>query len=216
MSGKLHFKNYKACIFDWDNTLISNWPALLEAYNATLKHYGHAHRLLSVDDEHVMGVSLKDQFPQIFGDQWEEAATLFRGTFGEIHLDHVKPVNGAEAFLKKLYEIQMPCFVVSNKMGSFLKKECENLGWSHYFKSMVGAGDASDDKPSRAPVDMALEGSGITANRDVLFIGDMNVDVETSHNAGLTSVLIRSKGYEGGREPHYVFDHIEELMSFIA
>jgi phosphoglycolate phosphatase len=80
--------------------------------------------------------------------------------------------------------------VVSNKTGELLRREVARLNWSHYFGSIVGAGDAPADKPACEPVHLALEPSGVAAGEEVWFVGDTAVDVECARNSGCIAVLL--------------------------
>lgn len=90
----------------------------------------------------------------------------------------------------------MPVYraVVSNKRGDLLRAEADQLGWTGYFTEIIGAGDAKADKPAPDPVDLALDGSGISRSMAVWYVGDGAIDVECARNAGLTAILIH-----GGR-----------------
>lgn len=180
----------KAIVFDWDNTLIDSWECIHVANNATLSHMGHAEWTMEETRQRV-AKSLRDSFPDIFGHRWEEARDFFYSTFRAIHLDHLKPLPGSGELLAELAKQGVWLAVVSNKNGGFLRKEAEALGWNHYFGRLVGATDAVEDKPSSAPVLMALDGSGLAPSEDVWFAGDSAIDMHCALNAGCAPVLVR-------------------------
>ena len=64
---------------------------------------------------------------------------------GGTHLHHVAPMPGAAEALAA--GAAWPQGVVSNKAGRFLRAEVTHLGWAGHFGAVVGAGDASADKP---------------------------------------------------------------------
>ena len=80
--------------------------------------------------------------------------------------------------------------IVSNKTGELLRREVARLGWSGYFGSIVGAGDAPADKPACEPVHLALASSGVPAGAEVWFVGDTAVDIECARNSGCVGVLL--------------------------
>ena len=80
--------------------------------------------------------------------------------------------------------------MVSNKTGPVLRREAAHLGWTGYFARLVGAGDAAADKPDAAPVDLALDGSGIVCGDAVWYVGDTAIDMECAANAGCVGVLL--------------------------
>jgi phosphoglycolate phosphatase len=114
---------------------------------------------------------------------------MYLSAFERIHLDRLTPMLGAEACLDAL-GAQCYLAIVSNKTGRLLRREVEALGWNDHFGQIVGAGDASSDKPNRAPIDLALAGSGIEAGPAVWYVGDTEIDVATAGAAGCISVLV--------------------------
>jgi phosphoglycolate phosphatase len=71
-----------------------------------------------------------------------------------------------------------------------LRREVTRLGWSEYFGSLVGAGDAPADKPACEPVHLALAASGVPPGPNVWFVGDTAVDIECARNSGCVGVLL--------------------------
>jgi phosphoglycolate phosphatase len=80
--------------------------------------------------------------------------------------------------------------IVSNKVGEFLRREVDRLGWTSFFGSIVGAGDATADKPACEPVHLALAPSGVPAGEEVWFVGDTATDMECARNSGCIGVLL--------------------------
>ena len=180
----------RAILFDWDNTLVDSWAVIHEALVVTFEAMGHVPWTL---DETKLRVrhSLRDAFPRLFGPRWEEARRLYLDAFTAIHLQRLTALEGAEAMLAALAQDSYYLAVVSNKTGPFLRREAEHLGWSRYFRTVVGAGDASADKPDPAVVEAALAGSGI-GPAEAWLVGDTALDVECATAAGCVPVLISS------------------------
>jgi phosphoglycolate phosphatase len=184
----------RGLLFDWDGTLIDNWASIEAAINATLTAWGH--KPWTQDEVRVkVRASLRDSFPAIFGARWEEARRLFYDTIRAHHLETVKALPGAAELIDGLAEDGFHLGVVSNKAGELLRREAAHLGWSGYFKHLVGAGDAPRDKPDPAPVSMALAGSGITPGREVWLVGDTALDMVCAHAAGCVPVLVEGQGH---------------------
>jgi phosphoglycolate phosphatase len=178
-----------AILFDWDNTLVDNWGAIHEALNLTLAAMGHP---TWTYDETRLRVqrSLRDSFPQMFGERWPEARDVYYRSFSEVHLRTLRPMPGAAELLRDLAQRGVYLAVVSNKTGKFLRLEATHLGWDSHFHRLIGATDAPKDKPAVEPVDLALADSGIQRNAAVWFVGDGAVDVECARNAGLSAILV--------------------------
>lgn len=187
MSGGL--SRPRAVLFDWDNTLVDNWATIAEAFNTTLTAMGHQPWTMAETRSRVRA-SLRDSFPRLFGERWPEARRIYVEAFSSRHLETLKPLPEAENLLKALNRGSIWVGVVSNKSGAFLRKEVEHLGWQGYFGSVVGAGDAPNDKPAPDPVHLALAGSGVSAGREVWFVGDTEMDMECAHLSGCVPVLL--------------------------
>lgn len=182
----------KAVLLDWDDTLVDNWGSIHAAMNATLEAMGLPPWTLEKTREQAKH-SLRDSFPALFGSRWPEAKDLFYGNFRTGHLVGLRALPGAGDLLEMLKDSGLYAGVVSNKTGSFLRTEAAHLGWESYFRAIVGATDAAEDKPSAAPVRMALAAGRLEPGPDVWFVGDGRVDMETARRSGCVAVLVRER-----------------------
>ena len=183
-----------AILFDWDNTLVDNWAAIARALNAARGAFGHP----DLSEAEVRGwvrQSMRNSFPAMFGEAWTEARDIFYGSFRAHHLEMLNPLPGAGELLQFLNGLGLYVGIVSNKHGDYLRKEIRHLAWTGYFGRAVGAGDAVEDKPAVAAVDLALSGTGIGRSDAVWFVGDAAIDMECAIRAGCTPVL-RATGDE--------------------
>ncbi len=199
-----------AILFDWDNTLVDTWGVIHDALNATLVTFGHVPWSLAETKVRVRK-SMRDSFPLLFGERWEEAGKVFYDRYKAVHLEKLTPLPGADELLRLLKEDGFYLAVVSNKRGEHLRTEAAHLGWEGYFGRMVGASDAARDKPACEPVDLALSGSGVARGADVWLAGDADIDLECAFNANLISVLVRLAPPDPGEflahpPTHYVAD----------
>ena len=208
----------KAIIFDWDNTLIDSWLVIQDALNATFREFGMKEWSLKETKTYV-AKSMRDSFPEVFGDQWEKAGKSFYTHFQAMHLDRLTPLPGAQQAIEELSEQGIYLGVVSNKTGHLLRAEAKQLGWDKYFGHLIGATDAPNDKPAQDPVHMALADSGIETGQDVWFAGDARVDMECAVNSGCKPVLIRpeppANGEFNGAQPQLYLDAPQKLSNFV-
>ncbi len=179
-------------LFDWDGTLVDNWPVIHEALAVSREAFGLPPWTFTETLEHVSR-SGRESFPKMFGADWQRASEMFYAAFEARHLDALTFLPGAEACLDRLEAAGVPLAIVSNKNGAYLRREAACLGWTGRFQALVGAGDACLDKPDAAPVRMALGGQ---AGR--WLVGDSDTDIRTARNAGLCSAIVP---YAGGPEP---------------
>jgi len=214
----MELKRPKAILFDWDNTLADTWPTIHQALTETFETMGVKPWSFEETKEKVHK-SLRDSFPEIFGDRWEEAGDIYMNNFKRIHLTKLVPLDGAEEVLKAISAKKIYTALVSNKTGENLRKEIDHIGWSKYFAKIIGAKDADEDKPSIKPVLMALAGSGIVPNKDVWFIGDSITDMECAYNATCLPFFYGDQDLTHARfnnyQPHKHFKNHQELLEEI-
>tara|TARA_B100001564_G_scaffold355233_1_gene367186 strand:+ start:1132 stop:1785 length:654 start_codon:yes stop_codon:yes gene_type:complete len=200
----------KAILFDWDNTLADTWPTIHEALTHTFVTMGKEPWTFEQTKEKVHR-SLRDSFPEIFHDKWEEAGQLYLDYFESVHIERLTPIKHAKEMLDALKETGIYTAVVSNKTGYNLRSEISHLGWGHYFAKQIGAKDAKNDKPHPDPIYLALEGSGIEPNKDVWLIGDSLTDLECAYNAKCKPVFYGDQDLTDARFAHVQPDlHISD------
>ena len=182
-------------LYDWDNTLADGWAGIAAALNAVFSAFAMPHWTVA-DTRARVRVSLRDSFPVMFGAEWERARDIFYATLEDAHLRHVVPMPGAAEALAA--GAAWPQGVVSNKQGKFLRAEVAHLGWAGHFGAVVGAGDASADKPDPVPIVLALDRMGRGADASVWYLGDTALDMEAARAAGVTAVLVGDASHDGG------------------
>jgi phosphoglycolate phosphatase len=182
-------------LYDWDNTLVDGWPSITAALNATFDAFSMP--AWTIDDAKArVRVALRESFPVMFGAEWERARDIFYAAFASQHLEHVTPMPGvADALVAGAALLQG---VVSNKAGHYLRAEVRHLGWAGHFGAVIGAGDASADKPDPAPILLALARLGRPADRSVWYLGDTALDMRAARAAGVTAVLVGDASHDGG------------------
>lgn len=192
----------RAVIFDWDNTLVDTWPTITHCYNAVFTAFGMEPWTEQETRARAHG-SLRDTFPVLFGDRWQEAREVFYGSFAACHLETLRPLDGAAELLRDLVDRGVYLAVVSNKVGDPLRLEVGHLGWTGLFAKVVGATDAPRDKPAPDPVTIALSDADLRPGDAVWFIGDTVVDLQCAHATGCVPVLVRAEAPAPGEFSAY-------------
>lgn len=196
-----------AVIFDWDNTLVNTWPIIHAALNATFAEMGKPLWTFDMTKQRVRK-SMRDSFPEIFGENWERAGAFYQTQYRAHHLRDLEPLPDAERLLASIHEAGIYQVVVSNKKGPNLRQEADHLGWSRYFNRIIGSDDAARDKPFRDPVDLAFAESGLAAGPQSWFIGDSDIDLECAKNTGCTAILYGPTPKEHG---HFTETHFQQI-----
>jgi len=180
---------YDAVFFDWDGTLVDSLDFVFDAHNHVRTGMGFTPWTLA---EFVINVkySSRQLYPRIYPGREEEAFLLLATFMEENHLKDIKLIDGALDLLEALAAANIPMGVVSNKRNVFVKKESTHLGWDKYFKIVVGAGYASNDKPDAEPLISALAEAGLKPGERILFVGDTETDLLCARNAGCTAAFL--------------------------
>lgn len=184
-----NLKKPLAIIFDWDNTLVDTWPLIQSAINSTMKHYNREPWSLEkvIDNVHK---SMRDYFPEVFGENWQEAGEIYRNFYQQINKSQLQLLPYAEELINKISQKGIIQFIISNKIGTTLRQEAKKLQVDRHFFSLIGAFDANHDKPNKSVIDLALMGSNIDLSKDHLwFIGDTIADVECAYNSGCQPII---------------------------
>lgn len=182
----------QAVFFDWDGTLADSFKFL---YGAHL----HVHALLSMEPfsleafEGYFGGPREKLYTEIYGGRREEAKAHFEAYVLANHLGGFEPMPGAPELIETVRARKLFAGVVSNKKANLITQEIRHMGWDDIFPAIVGAGEAEEDKPSPAPLLLALERGGITAPRTAIwYVGDKDTDILCAKAAGCVSVFIEN------------------------
>lgn len=185
-----------ALLWDWDNTLADGWAAIAAGLNAAFAGFGMP-AWTPEETRARVRLSLADSFPPLFGPDWPRARDLFYAEVRARHLAVLRPMPGAGALLEAAARVA-PMAVVSNKQGALLRAEVAHLGWEAHFRALVGAGDATADKPDPAPLRLALAACGVPTGASAWYVGDTGLDMRAARAAGCRAVLLGDARHDGG------------------
>ena len=124
----------KAVLFDWDNTLVDSWGTIHAALWQTFTTMDVEPWSLEETRRRVR-YSMRESFPALFGDAWEEAARTFYDAFERLHLERLAPQQGAGELLAAWVA------------GSELPDEARYLSLARYEDPAV-AGALASEAPS--------------------------------------------------------------------
>ncbi len=210
-----HILNAEAVFFDWDGTLVDSFAFLHKAHN-------HVRGVLGIEPFSLdvfagyFGQPREKLYTELYGDFRDEAKGHFEAFVLANHIHDLKPIDGGEKILEWFASAGIPCGVVTNKKGSLVSAEIESFGWGKYFVSVVGAGEAEADKPSAAPLLLALEQAGIACPMEkILYVGDTDNDLLCAQSAGAHSILIAEAAeYSALSAAHKIDTHFDSCKSF--
>lgn len=191
-------KKYKLAIFDMDGTILDTLEDLTDSTNYALRKNGF--RELTIDEvRKIVGNGLymeaKRATPE--GSDEETVMAVYNDLF-TYYKDHneikTKPYDGIVDVIKKLKAEGIKTAVVSNKADIGVQKLAEKY-YEGCFDCAMGETKGFALKPERDMVDEILRRLDIK-REDAVYIGDSNVDLETSLNSEMDFIGV-SWGFRG-------------------
>ena len=184
--------SYKLAIFDMDGTILNTLEDLANGVNHALAADGMPTRTM----EYVRSIvgngiytTLRLCAPENISDEQLESLHTHFAPYYEVHrADNTRPYDGIETLLKKLKAAGVKTAVVSNKSDISVKPLCEK-----YFKGLFdvsqGVMEGVPKKPAPDMVEKIVSGFGLD-KKDVIYIGDSEVDIQTAANARIDGVFV--------------------------
>ncbi len=209
----------KAIYFDWDGTLVDSFSFIQSAHN-------HVFNVLDLENRAndwfrpYFGQPREFIYADIYGGQSAEAQKHFEAFVVANHTQMLEPLAGAGELLCTAQNLGVDMGVVSNKRPDFIAAEMAAFGWEGYFSAIVGAAEALEDKPSSAPLLLAMERSGKSYDMsDIWYVGDTEVDMRCARNAGCTGIFYDYMGediaWNGENQPFMTILDCAELNKFL-
>ncbi len=205
----------KAVFFDWDGTLVDSFAFLHAAHNFARMNLGMEPFTLEVF-EGYFGQPREILYTKIYGEQRDSAKAYFEEFVFNNYKEHLKPLEGAKEVLDWFKAAGIPMGVVSNKKRELIEAEIVNYGWEGYFISIVGAAEAENDKPSAAPLALAVERSGLDLSpEEVWYVGDTDNDLGCGNDFGAVCVFIESQDMYNNLSKRFKIDvHAQNCKGF--
>ena len=211
-------KKPDAILFDWDGTLVDTLPAMTSYYNHVFQKFNKP--TITIDEaKKIIRKSSRELFPEIFGCNADAAFDAFYEFVEKTHLHHLTPFDDSPAFLKKIFSMNIPVGIVSNKRHKFLIREISHLGWDKYLVSNIGAGEAAKDKPAPDPLLMAADKMGLHPDKnEIWYVGDTETDMMAAIAAGFQPIFIEhGLGTRADCEEHQIQPYfVKKLPDLIA
>ena len=182
---------YKLLLFDLDGTLCNTDEMIVQTMSAIYKDYKPTKIRTREELYYFSGPpireTLKNEFPDYDPD-------MMYDVFKRVSKDFYKPyVTGYEnevETLKALKEKGYLLGVVTNKGRPLTLYSLEICHINDLFDVVISADDVNIPKPDPTGILMAIETLGIKNKRDVLYLGDNDIDYETASNAGVDTLLV--------------------------
>lgn len=212
---------YKAVIFDLDGTLLDTLEDLHASVNHALAQHGLPQRSLREIRSYLGNGVTELVRLSVPADCPEELASQVLDAFKERYAlhstDHTAPYPQVKELLRSISRRGLGCAVVSNKMDSAV----QGLVSAHFpglFDAVVGERAGVRRKPAPDSLLAVMDGLGLAA-RDVVYVGDSEVDLETARAAGVDCIAVswgfRDRGFLVSHGATRIADTAAELAGLV-
>jgi phosphoglycolate phosphatase len=210
----------KLIIFDLDGTLVNAYPAVSQSVNYTLNALGFAPRTHAEIKRSVGGGDRKLMVHFVGEELADRAIAIYRPhhTRALAVKGAVKLLPGALGTLKYLKGKGYKIAIASNRPTKFTRIILKVLGILAFFDIVLCADRADRPKPYPDMLLAIVKRLRFEKN-EVLYVGDMTIDINCGHRAGIPVVAV-STGSSSKKElkdlkPWGFIDKMVKLKSII-
>ena len=183
--------NYRVLLFDLDGTLCDTDEMIVQTMYQIYKDYKPVKIRTREEIYYFSGPPIRDtlanEFPDYDGDEMYE---VFKRVSKGFYASTVKPYEDEIKILKALKEKGYLLGVVTNKGLPLTLYSLEICHIDGLFDIVISADDVAIPKPDPSGIYKALEKFGIKNKKEVLYIGDNDIDYVTATNAGVDTLLV--------------------------
>ncbi len=214
----------KLAIFDLDGTLLNTLDDLAAACNLALRECGcpeheiEEYKLLVGRGNRNLILSAlppEKRTEEMADRMWE----IFNPYYDAHKCDLTKPYRGIPEMLGRLEKAGVAMAIASNKYQAGAEGVVANYFGQFNFVKILGQRDGSPIKPSPEIVGEIMSAAPDVTKREIVYVGDSNVDMLTGANAGVFTVGVtwgfRSREELASCNPSKIVDSPEELAELI-
>lgn len=185
----VNFQNVRGIVFDLDGTLIDSYEAIAESLNAALRSAGMEE--LPVDQVRGMvGMGLETLVARAMGEENVAVGVRdFRAHYERICVARTRLLPQVAETLDQLHRRGYRMAVASNKPAKFGWRLLEGLHVRRYLACVLGPDLVENRKPHPEMLQRAMQVMEVMPGA-TLYVGDMEIDVETARRAGVPVVVI--------------------------
>lgn len=212
----INFPAVRALIFDLDGTLIDSKLDLVHSVNATLREL-HRPELPEETISSYIGngapvLVAKSLGPEVNPEELDRALKFFLSHYEAHKMDHTCAYPGVPEALHELSA--MPMAVLTNKPVRISVRILKALGLAKYFRAIYGGNSFPTKKPDPLGVQTILREFS-TLPHEAVLIGDSEVDVQTSRNAGILSAIVNYGFGMHDRVAHPADLYLDRLLDIL-
>lgn len=185
----------KLFIFDLDGTLADAYAAIWKSLNFTLKKLGYppvsfrtAKKNVGTGDKFFMAAFFPDE-------DVEKALKIYRRHHEKSLKAHTRPEPYAKSTLRLLRKRGKKIAIASNRPRYFTDIIIKKLGFKKYIDYVLCGDEIKSLKPHPRILNAIMDEFNVKRGETV-FVGDMNIDMETAKRAKVDAIFIK-----GGSSP---------------
>lgn len=212
---------YKLAIFDMDGTILNTLEDLADSMNYALVQHDMPQRTID-EVRRFVGNGIRKLVERAVptGTEAAQVDEVFE-TFTAYYKEHcaikTRPYEGIPEVLKQLRDIGVKTAVVSNKADFAVQSLCEDY-FPGLFDFAVGDKEGQRRKPAPDSVNAVLDKFGMDKSQAV-YIGDSDVDYETSQNADMDVIMVgwgfRDEEFILSKGAEFVIHKPDEIVEYI-
>ena len=200
-------------IFDLDGTLVDAYTAVASSVNYTLARIGVA----PVDDRTIkktVGWGIRHLVGTFSGEEkLERALSIYRQHHARALKSGTTCLPGARELLDRLKAQGYKLAIASNRPTRFTHIILKHLKIDRAFDHVLCADKVAEPKPAAEMLNRILAKFSLGPD-EVLYVGDMTIDIETGRAAGVRTVAVatgsNSKEELASLKPFALIGHVLE------
>ena len=182
---------YKLLLFDLDGTLCDTDEMIVQTMHAIYKEYKPVKERTREELYYFSGPPIRETLKNEFPDQDPDLMyDVFKRVSKDFYAPCVKAYKDEIEVLRALKENGYLLGVVTNKGRPLTIYSLEICAILPFFDIIVSADDVKNPKPDAEGTLMAMKALNVDDKKDVLYIGDNDIDYFTAENAGVDAMLV--------------------------
>lgn len=207
----------RAVLLDIDGTLVDSNDAHARAWQQALARHGQQvpfeqlRALIGKGGDKLLAetVGIDKHTPAGNAIDQQRAQLFLRE-----HLPRLRPLPGARELILKLRSEGLRLVVATSAKSPEMNALLELCGVRSYIDAHTSSDDAQHSKPDPDIVQVALDKAAVPASA-ALMLGDTPYDVEAAARAGVSTVALRSGGWDDDAlaDAIAIYDHAAQLAA---
>ena len=208
----------RVIIFDLDGTLVDAYGAVAYSVNHTLKALGLKQKSFKAI-KRAVGHGDKQLMAYFVGDDLANKATrIYRPHHAKALATRVKLLATVKTTLAQFKKQGFILAIATNRPSRFTHIILKNLKMRHWFKVVCCADKAKHPKPYPDMINTIAKRLK-AQKKNIVFVGDMTIDIETGKRAGVTTVAVTTGSNEykelNALKPDAIIARIKQLTTIM-